>query len=205
MILTILPSVTPAAEPLLEQSHWSLEFEGGSFEPALKNLSHYFGRSRLPEYGASLAYKILPQLEAGVGLDHMKVTGEGYEEFHGNLTGSATYELIPVDLFVIARAVVVENQWVVPYLGGGFTRSYYIETTEGQPTTRGHGDGYNIRGGLQLSLDNLDESAASMMYFNYGVLHTSIFVEAEHTRAIVSSVSENLGGTFYRAGLLIEF
>ena len=69
----------------------------------------------------------------------------------------------------------------------------------------GHADGYHIRGGLQLSLDIFDPRAANLMFLSYGVHHTFVFVEAEYTRAVVSSVSTDLGGTAYLGGLLFEF
>jgi hypothetical protein len=43
------------------------------------------------------------------------------------------------------------------------------------------------------------------MYIDYGVDHTYFFVEAEYTSAKVKSVSVDLGGTAFQAGLLFEF
>lgn len=205
LFLLLLPSVALADESVLPQPHWSLELKGGLFVPDLNNFSYYYDRSNTAVYGASLAYKILPQVEVGAGARYSEAKGQGFEELHANLTSSVTYELIPVDVFVLYRAVVVEDQWVIPYVGGGWTRMLYREKVDAQPTATGHADGFHVRGGLQLSLDNLDQEASRAMYENYGVIHTSVFFEAEYTRAIESSTSVDLGGMSYLGGLLFEF
>jgi hypothetical protein len=43
------------------------------------------------------------------------------------LNGEVDYDLYPVNVFVLVRGVINENQWLVPYIGGGWTRMYYHE------------------------------------------------------------------------------
>jgi hypothetical protein len=201
----LLPSVALAEDPLQEQPHWSLEVKGGSFTPALENWSQFYGNKSMPEFAGTLAYKLLRQVEIGVGVGSMRAKGQSYAPIHNIYTGNVTYELFPVNAFVLARGIINEDQRLVPYVGGGFTRIYYRERSEDQPTARGHADGYLVRGGLQLSLDFIDQKAQNRMFIDYGVYHTYLFVETEHSRAIVKSVSTNLGGTAYLVGLLFEF
>jgi hypothetical protein len=114
---------------------------------------------------------------------------------------------------VVLRGIFTENQWVVPYVGGGWTRMYYKEELSLQPTARGYTDGSHVRGGLQLLLDVFDQRAATNMYRDYGISHTYFFVEAQRTRAMIDTVatvsspseSINLGGTSVLGGLLFEF
>ncbi len=193
-----------AEDPLLEQPHWSLEVKGGKFAPALEHFSQFYGSRSMPEFAATLAYKFLRQVEVGVGAGSIRGTGQSYAPLHQIYTGHVTYELFPVNAFVLMRGVMSENQWLVPYVGGGFTRIYYREKTD-QATTRGHADGYHVRGGLQLSLDFIDRSSQNRMYIDYGVYHTYLFLETEYNRAVVKSVNTNLGGTAYLVGLLFEF
>jgi hypothetical protein len=80
---------------------------------------------------------------------------------------------------------------------------YYREKVEGQDTVSGSANGYHARGGLQLLLDGLDQSAANGMYMDYGIFHTYLFIEAKYTHAVISGI--DLGGTSYLAGLLFEF
>jgi hypothetical protein len=85
---------------------------------------------------------------------------------------------------------------------------YYKEEVEFQGTVRGSTDGYHWRAGLQLVLDGADPRAASNLYQQYGIMHTSIFFETRVTRAMITDLtgkSVDLGGTSWLGGLLFEF
>jgi hypothetical protein len=204
-MLLFLPSLAMAEDPILGQPHWSLEVKGGRFAPSLGNWSRYYGKRDMPEYAATLAYKITRQVEVGVGAGSIRGKGRSYAVLHETLAGNVTYDLYPVNAFVLVRGILKEDQLLVPYIGGGLTRMYYREKIEDQQTARGHADGYLVRGGLQLSLDFVDRGSSNRMFIDYGVYHTYLFIETERTRAMVRSVSTNLGGTAYLGGLLFEF
>jgi len=205
LIALILPAVAYAEEPLLERPHWSLELKGGTFAPVIEHWAQYYGKKDMPEYAGTLAYKVLRQVEIGVGAGLAKDKGMGWAPIHGTLSGDVSYTLYPINVFVVVRGVINENQWLVPYIGGGWTRMYYRQTVEGQGTVKGSADGYHVRGGLQLSLNNLDQNAANNLYADYGVYHTYLFVEAEESKVKIKSSSIDLGGTSYLMGLLFEF
>ena len=205
MVLVLLPVGAFAADPLMEQPHWSLEVKGGRFIPAIDNWQTYYGKRYTSEYAGSLAYKITRQLEFGLEGGTIRDKGKGLAPTHGTLAGEVVYQLFPVSAFVLVRGILSENQWLVPYVGGGWTRMYYQEKIQNQTTVRGFADGSHFRAGLQFSLDGVDPGAANSMYLDYGVHHTYFFIEAERTRAVVKSVSANLGGTSYQGGLLFEF
>ncbi len=210
-MLIFLPVATFAAEPLQERPHWSFEAKGGNFAPSLANWKQFYNKRSMPEYGFALSYKLLRQVEIGVEGGFAEARGQAFAPLHSQqagssvLAGSVTYDLFPVNVFVLLRGLVSENQWLVPYVGGGFTRMYYQEKVEGQGSTRGSADGYHYRGGLQFLLDGIDRDAANSMYLDYGVYHTYFFVEAEKTSAKVKSVSVDIGGEAYLLGLLFEF
>ena len=205
LLLLALPSPAPAADQLLDQPHWSLEVKGGVFSPKLEDFSRYYGGSTMPEFAAALAYKVRPWAEVGAEAGALWAKGQAQAVVHGTTAGSVDYELYPVNLFVLLRGLVKEDQWLIPYIGGGWTRMYYRQTVRDQGTVSGSADGYHVRGGLQLSLNELDRSASSSMYATYGVLRTSFILEAERITATESTTSTDLGGTSYRAGLLLEF
>jgi hypothetical protein len=187
--------------------HWSLELKGGLFYPAIKSWKQYYGDDKIGQYGLAFSYKILRMLELGIEGSYIKDDGQGFAPSHGTTAGSVTYELIPVNVFVLFRGIVNENQWVVPYVGGGYTYMYYREQIQFQNTVSGHSDGYHGRAGLQFLLDALDRRAANSFYRDAGVYHTYLFIEANYTRAMANTPtgSVNLGGTSYLAGLLFEF
>ena len=205
LLALLIPAAAHGAEPSPSRPHWSLELKGGTFAPVLANWSNYYGKRNMPEYEGTLAYKVLRQIEVGVSAGTAKDKGQGLAPGHGTLNGEVDYELYPVNIFVLVRGVITEKQWLVPYIGGGWTRMYYHERIQDQGTVRGSADGYHVRGGLQLLLDNIDRSAANSLYLDFGVYHTYFFVEAERTKAKDKPTSIDLGGTSYLMGFLFEF
>lgn len=208
LFLIMIPFAAQAAEQVPERPHWSLEVKGGVFTPAIDNWATYYGRRDTSEFGGSFAYKILEQIEIGFEGTYISDKGKGSAPIHGTIAGTVTYKLAPLNVFLLARARFRDNQWLVPYAGGGWTRMYYKEEVQYQATVRGSTDGYHWRAGLQIVLDGGDPRAASNLYQQYGIMHTSVFVETRVTRAMIDDLtgkSVDLGGTSYLMGLLFEF
>ncbi|MCK9419944.1 MAG: MXAN_2562 family outer membrane beta-barrel protein [Nitrospirae bacterium] len=205
LLVLLIPAAAYGAEPSPVRPHWSLELKGGRFAPVLENWSYYYGKRDMPVYEGTLAYKVLRQVEFGVGAGTARDKGQGYAPDHGTVSGEVVYELYPVNVFVLVRGVISENQWLVPYIGGGWTRMYYRERIQNQEKVRGSADGYHVRGGLQLLLDGIDRGAANNLSMDFGVYHTYLFVEAERTKVKDKATSDDLGGTAYLGGLLFEF
>jgi len=65
----------------------------------------------------AFGYKVFRMLELGIEGSYIKDDGQGYAPAHGIVTGSVTYQLIPINVFVLVRGILSENQWVVPYIG----------------------------------------------------------------------------------------
>jgi opacity protein-like surface antigen len=210
LLLVLLPGVLLAADnaPGTQgRPHWSLELKGGLFYPDIKSWKQYYGDDKIGQYGLAFSYKIFRMLELGIEGSYIKDDGQGFAPSHGTTAGSVSYELIPVNVFVLFRGIVNENQWVVPYVGGGYTYMFYREKIQFQNSVNGHTDGYHGRAGLQILLDGLDRGAANNLYRDAGVYHTYLFIEAHYSRAVVNTPtgSVNLGGTSYLGGLLFEF
>lgn len=207
LVLVVAPVAAHAADPGVGRPHWSLELKGGLFYPAVTDWKQYYGDDKMGEYGLAFSYKLLRMLELGVEAGYTEAKGQGYAPGHGTAAGSVEYQLFPLNVFVLARGIVNENQWVVPYVGGGYTYMYYREKIAYQSTIKGHADGYHGRAGLQFLLDGLDRNAANSFFMDFGVYHTYLFLEANYSRVMADTPngSDNLGGTSYRAGLLFEF
>jgi len=208
ILLLILPAAAPAAEPPADQPHWSLEFKGGWFTPDIEDWEVYYGREKTWHYAGSLAYKLTRQLEVGVEGGYIKDWGQGYAPINKIITGRVTYEVAPLNVFALYRAVFSEHQWVVPYIGGGWTRIFYREQIEGQGTVRGSADGHHWRAGVQLLLDEADSRAARNLYEDFGIHNTYFFLETQNSTAMINDLfgkSINLGGTSYLMGFLFEF
>ncbi len=212
LALIILPVVSLADEENANRVHWSLELKGGANFPAAPNWQDFYGKSSTSEFGSSLAYKVIRQIEVGIEGTYLSANGNGQALLHGGQPAQASqvsYELIPLNVFVLARGVISEDQLLVPYLGGGWTRMFYREEVNGQNmTVRGSTDGYHVRGGVQLLLDTIDPCSAKNLYDEFKVYHTYFFTEAKYTHAVAGtnpSGTVNLGGISYLGGLLFEF
>jgi hypothetical protein len=207
LFLVFFPLAAIAAEQPVEQPHWSLELKGGLFYPALSDWKQFYGSDKTDEYDLAFAYKFTRGLEAGIEGGYSRSGGQGFAPMHNVDAGHVVYNLYPVNVFILYRGILDEDQWLVPYIGGGFTRMYYQEKVDFQGSTKGHADGYHARAGLQFLLDGLDRDAANSFYLDDGVYHTYFFIEARYCRATIdtSTGSLNLGGKSYLAGLLFEF
>jgi hypothetical protein len=187
----------------VDQPHWTFEMKAGRFMPDLPEWNRFHNRKYMPEYAASVAYKLIRQIEAGVEAGYLTTKGIAFAPQHNLLTGSVTYTLYPVNAFVLFRGIIRESQWLVPYAGGGYTKMFYRETVEDQSAIKGSVNGYHARAGIQILLDGLDPGGANNLTMEYGILHSYLFIEARYSRAVVSSI--NLGGTSYLSGLMFEF
>lgn len=207
-ILSLIPVTVQAAEPVLKRPHWSMEVKGGRFSPDIDNWKDYYGNDSTGHYAGTLAYKIFRQLEAGVEGAYVRDEGQGYAPQHQMITGKVKYETAPLSVFALFRGVFKEDQWVVPYFGGGWTRVYFKERVEDQPIVRGSANGYHARAGVQLLLDGIDPRASTNLFLEYGVHHTYFFIETQSISAKITDatgISIDLGGTSWLGGLLFEF
>ena len=210
LFLIILPALAQGAEVRPDRPHWSLELKGGVFLPDTANWSTFYGSSYSGEYGGALAYKVLRQVEVGVAGSYFSASGTGQLPLHGTQAqgGEVTFERAPLDVFVLARGVFNEDQLLVPYVAGGYTRLFYREEVKGQGTTKGSVNGYHARGGVEVLLDGLEPSASRSLYQDYGIHHTYLFLEGKYLHAqadTLPSGSVNIGGTSCLGGFLFEF
>jgi hypothetical protein len=209
LLLLSLPAGAQAAEVRPDRPHWSLELKGGAWFPDAKGWSTYYGNSYTGEYGGALAYKLHRLVEVGMGATYSRAEGTGQLVGHGGaLAGNVRLEEVPLDLYVLGRALFQEDQLVVPYLSAGYTRLFYRERIKGGDTVEGSVNGYHARGGIQLLMDGLEADAARSLYLDWGVHHTYFFVEGKYLRADADTLtggSVNLGGTSALAGFLFEF
>ncbi len=190
-----------AAKPV--RPHWSLEVKGGQFTPDIDNYETFYGKDHTSEFGLGFGYKFLRQLEVGAQASYIEDEGVGLLPINQILGGEVTYTLVPVDVFVLFRAIFKENQWVVPYIGGGWTRAYYQQEITNQETVKGKADGYNARAGIQISLNNMAPKRAHNSDKQIGLKQSYLILEAKKFSAKTNGV--DLGGTSYLFGLLFEF
>ncbi len=201
-LLLLIPLAGPAAEEQ-KPPRWSLELKGGNFFPDEDAWEPYYGDDKTGQFGIGLAWKFVRQVEIGIDAAYIKDEGKGLAPQQNQLSGDVTLELYPLQLSIVARGVFREDQWLVPYVGGGVTRIYYEQDIRHQEKRRGSATGSHLRAGVQLLLDNIDRGTAWGFYDNFGVNNTYLFIEAQRSSVEVKSIE--LGGTSYQIGLLFEF
>lgn len=184
---------------------WTLELSGSLFYPEDDNWSTYYGNDEMLEVNASFARRLFWVFDIGAAVGYSMDRGSAFLPSSGNKEGSATFEKMPVDIFLLFRARFAEGQWLVPYIGGGFTRFYYRQKVEDQSTIQGAINGEHVRAGLQILLDPLERDSAMAMYENYGVINSYLFLEAKQTTVETDGSSVKLGGINYNVGFMLEY
>ena len=204
-LLCCVTSLAMAEDSRVEKPAWSFEFKGGRYRPTLDGYADYFGRARADEQAFALARKVFRVFEAGVEVGRVHDQGVGGLPLNGTVGGTVTFDLYPVHAYLAVRGIFYENQWLVPYIGGGPSRVYYEQSVVGQSTSKGSATGSHTRAGLQFLLDRLSGSDATNLRNSFGVDNTYLFLEQQTIKAEVKSVKVDLGGKVYLLGLLFEF
>jgi hypothetical protein len=189
---------TPASSP-----HWSFEIKGGEFQPELSDWKKYFGSDSMNLDVVALGYMPLRALQLGAEVGYTHDDGQGLLPLNGTLGGDVSYTLVPVHVYLVVRGVFTAGQWLIPYVGGGWTRAYYKQEVATQQKNEGHADGWNTRAGLQLLLNPLDPSSAEKLKKGFGIDYTYLTLEAQKFSAKIDGT--DLGGKSYLLGVRVEY
>ncbi|MCF6338630.1 MAG: hypothetical protein L3J84_11900, partial [Gammaproteobacteria bacterium] len=117
--------------------------------------------------------------------------------------GDVDFTLVPVNISLLYRFVFHENQLLVPYVGGGWTRVYYRQERGGGDKFEGSHDGHHVKLGIQILLDSFDKRSARNLQQKVGIENTYLFLEAQSIEAKESGI--DLGGDSIFLGLLLEY
>lgn len=188
---------------LVASPKWTLEGGAGLFYPEDDAWSTHYGNDKMLEGGISFARRFLSVIDAGFSVSYSQDIGKASLSSTGEQVGKVTYEKAPVDVYLLFRARFSENQWVVPYIGGGYTHLLYRQTIEGQGRTQGSSGGEHVRAGLQILLDPFERDSSRSMFVNYGVINSYFFLEGKQTTIDINN--SELGGISYRVGVLLEY
>ena len=194
------------------QPFWTLEGGLGLTTPTDDEWDTYYGSARMPEVNLAFARRFFYVLDLGLSASYSRDRGTGYFPSDNTKDGSVIYESLPIDIFLVFRARFSDNQWVVPYIGGGYTRFFYRanvdDDVDGNSKVQGSTDGTHIRAGIQILLDPFDVDSSRMIYSNFGVINSYLYLEGRKTDvSIESKNSENveLGGISYKVGVMLEY
>ena len=203
-MLIASPDKAFAADDVQKRPYWSIEFKGGAYYLDDDQWDRFYGKSHTGQVGMALGYKFTRCIEAGIESYYIKDSGVGYLPENNTTGGDVTITMYPVNLFLLYRAVFNEDQTVVPYIGGGWTHMFYRQKISGQDNVEGSSDGYHLRAGLQLLLDNFDKGS-SLNAADHGIDNTYMFLEVESIKVEDNATTSKLGGQLLSLGVLVEF
>jgi len=181
---------------------WSFEFKVGKFESALDEWDTYYDE-RPFQLNVAWSYKIFRPLEIGLSLGRMTTDGVGNLPLQQSVGGDVSFTLVPLNVSLLYRLIFHENQLLVPYVGGGWSRVYYRQKTGDGDKFEGSRDGNHLKVGVQLLLDSFDKNGARNLQRRMGVENTYLFLEALSIETKKDQI--DLGGDSVSLGLLMEY
>lgn len=203
--LALLIALVSGAVSAAEAPRWSTEIRGGAYEPDIDGWKEHYGDSRIDYLAIELGYLPFRFLELGLEGGRMHERGVGFLPNNSSYDGSpVTSEFFPLHLFVNLRVKFFESQWIVPFIGGGYTHMYYRQEIENEGKTEGSVGGTHLRAGLQLLLDPLDMGDARNLR-RMGIEHSYLTLEVQQLNVKDDKTDADLGGRMGSIGLRIEF
>lgn len=185
--------------------HWSVEIKAGRFKPDVPEWETYYGDDSTRAFAVAIGRKLVRQVELGAELLYGSDRGNGSLPLNDRLGGDVLYEFAPVHAYILARGVLSERQWLVPFIGAGIGQLYYRQHVSGGSSSEGNTAYYTARAGMQLLLDRLSPNSATNLRRDYGIEHTYLILDFQRSSAEINGTPWDLGGDTWLAGLLFEY
>lgn len=182
---------------------WDMDFKAGAFLPNLDSWGDYYGSSYAFSGASNVSVRVLNFFVLGADLIYTRASGVGEYASSGQTGGEVSYELLPGNAYAGLQGQFAEGQWVVPYAGVSFGRSFYQQKIAFQSDVRGATNGYALKGGLKLLLDKLDRPSAKLLKEEFGVQHSYWIVE--YQKLVLTAGDVDIGGHYLFSGLALSF
>ncbi|MDH5219559.1 MAG: hypothetical protein OEX19_17765 [Gammaproteobacteria bacterium] len=182
---------------------WEMDFKAGAFLPNLDSWSDYYGTSYAYSGASNVSVRVLKFFVLGADLIYTRASGVGEYASNGQTGGEVSYELLPGNAYAGLQAQFAEGQWVVPYAGVSYGRSFYRQKIAFQSDVRGATNGYTLKAGMKLLLDKMDHSSAKLLKEGFGVQHSYWIVE--YQKLVLTAGDVDIGGHYLFSGLALSF
>lgn len=190
---------------IAESSGGYFSINGGYAMPGIEGWDKHYNEDGVWTVGLEKGIKLTERLEIGIGASYSRVEGTSITPTGRMSADKTIYEQIPVNLSLSYRLLFYDNQFIVPFIGGGYTHFIYREKINDQQTS-GDLSGYHGRGGFHILLDYLDPVAARHMASDWDVSNTYLTLEALYSKVDdFGNEKIDLGGLGYFAGLRFEY
>lgn len=184
---------------------WSVEVKAGRFKPDVPAWETYYGEDSTRAFAVAIGRKLGRQVELGAELLYGSDRGMGSLPLNDRLGGEVLYEFAPVHAYILARGVLSERQWLVPFIGAGIGQLYYRQHVSGGSSSEGNTSYHTARAGVQLLLDRISPNSATNLRRGYGIEHTYLILDFQRSSAEIDGTPWDLGGDTWLAGLLFEY
>ncbi len=188
---------------------WTVGLDAGYFMPATEGWEENYDQRGGWVPNLSARYALSTGLSVAAEISYFSASSLA----RGAITGELSIEdqqltLVPTTVGLEYRLRIDSDQLVVPFVGIGYRHvSYRLEVGDNE-TVSGGANGWVGWGGFDVSLNDLDPSAASGLSEDYGVGRTYFRLEAQWAKAEAPGTDGadiDLGGITYLAGLRFEF
>ena len=188
-----------------EQPQWSLALKGGYSLPEIDGWEDNYGDDGFWSLGVEIGWKIKRRLELNASITYGDDGGNAVTPSGRESVDDLDFEHLPIHISVLYRFISDEDQFIVPFFGGGYTHLFYrLEFVDDDRS--GDQFGYHIRGGLQILLDRLEPEKADDILDTVGIHNSYLFFEGIYSNVDnFGSEDIDLGGWAVFIGLLVEF
>ena len=197
--------LTHALSIRAEQPNWSLALKGGYTWPETDGWEDNYGDDGFGTIGAEIGWKINRRLELNTSISYGDDSGKALTPSGKESVDALDYNQLPIHISILYRFISHEDQFIVPFIGGGYTHLFYrLEFIDDDRS--GDQFGYHVRGGFQILLDQLEPNNADDISELWGINNTYLFIEGIYSNVDdFGSEDIDLGGWTVFIGLLLEF
>ena len=184
---------------------WSFGIKGGYFYPDIEGWEDQSDKDGAYVGGIEVGFKFLRQLELNANINYSEARGNAVTTSGRRSEDRTTFHTIPIYISLLYRFIFDEDQLVVPYLGGGYTYTFYWNQLN-DSNMSGDRMGFHGRCGLQILIDAIDPESARALSEGWGIDQTYLYFEGIYSRTDdFGQEDPDLGGWGILTGLLIEF
>ena len=201
MCLFVLALVSLSAGA--QESKWSSQLHYSHFAPDLDGWDNAYEDDEMKGWYFAMAYKPVSIIDLGVGVGYFSAHGQGHLPLNDTVGGDVHFIIYPVDVYLEFQGHFSANQWLIPYVGAGYSRIYYQIDIANQSDRKGRASGSHYKAGLKFSLNRIDPLSARQLSRGWGVEDSLLIVEAKWLESDKSGI--DLGGRFVSFGLKFEF
>ena len=207
-ILCFLIAIPWLAEAASIRKGFSFELKGGFYRPRdYDKWDEAFGKGFSGFGGLKLNQEIMENIELGLSADYMRASQSDW-----------SFSLVPIGLNLTYAMRFSQDQFLVPFLGGGldfvYGRTSMMKLSDAKPSFIKE-PGFHLSGGARILLDSMAADEALSFDQKFGVNNSYLVFEARYLQLFTDYTDQEFvgpgtgyfdpKGVFVSIGILVEF